>query len=149
MGIPVVTRECTPRACRNSWKPMRLPPRHEMRPDSLALHAEQLRFPNQTSVPPRKLHYVSNRPLSVLLVHELIHQSWYPHQIVCGVTIILLRNDHTIRCYVILITIQHWKWSLSEWPMESLRDWIQVSCIAGKFFIIWAIRNHILQNPKS
>ena len=48
MGIPVVTREYTPRACRNSRKPMRLPPRHEMRPDSPALHAEQLRFPNQT-----------------------------------------------------------------------------------------------------
>ena len=27
---------------------MRLPPRHEMRPDSPALHAEQLRFPNKT-----------------------------------------------------------------------------------------------------
>ena len=34
MGIPVVTREYTPRAWRNSRKPMRLPLRHEMRPDS-------------------------------------------------------------------------------------------------------------------
>ena len=48
MGIPDVTREYNPRACRNSRKPMRLPPRNEMRPDSPALHAEQLRFPNQT-----------------------------------------------------------------------------------------------------
>ena len=46
-GFAVVTREYTPRACRNSRKPMRLPPRHEVRPDSPALHAEQLRFPNQ------------------------------------------------------------------------------------------------------
>ena len=53
MGSPVVTREYTPRACRNSRKRMRLPPRHEMRPDSLALHAEQLRFPNQTHKEPR------------------------------------------------------------------------------------------------
>ena len=53
MGIPVVTREYTSRACRNSRKPMRLPPRHEMRPDSPALHAEQLRFPNQTHKEPR------------------------------------------------------------------------------------------------
>ena len=47
MDIPVVTREYTPGSCRNSRKPMRLPPRHGMRPDSPALHAEQLRFPNQ------------------------------------------------------------------------------------------------------
>ena len=53
MGIPVVTREYTPRAFRNSSKPMRLPPRHEMRPDSPALHAEQLRFPNQTHKDPQ------------------------------------------------------------------------------------------------
>ena len=53
MGTPVVTRECTPRACRNSRKPMRLPTRHEMRPDSPALHAEQLCFPNQTHKEPR------------------------------------------------------------------------------------------------
>ena len=32
---------------------MRLPSRHEMRPDSPALHAEQLRFPNQTHKEPR------------------------------------------------------------------------------------------------
>ena len=32
---------------------MRLPPLHEMRPDSPALHAEQLRFPNQTHKEPR------------------------------------------------------------------------------------------------
>ena len=53
MGIPVLTREYTPRACRNSRKPMRLPTLHEMRPDSTALHAEQLRFPNQTHKDPR------------------------------------------------------------------------------------------------
>ena len=53
MGIPVVTREYTPGACRNSRKPMRLPRRHEMRPDSPALYAEQLRFPNQTHKEPR------------------------------------------------------------------------------------------------
>ena len=32
---------------------MSLPHRHEMRPDSPALHAEQLRFPNQTHKDPR------------------------------------------------------------------------------------------------
>ena len=48
MDIPAVTREYTPGACCNSRKPMRLPTRHEMRPDSPALHAEQLRFPNET-----------------------------------------------------------------------------------------------------
>ena len=48
MCIPVVTREYTPGACRNLRKSMRLPPRHAMRPDSHALHAEQLRFQNQT-----------------------------------------------------------------------------------------------------
>ena len=53
MCIPVVTREYTPGPCRNSRKPMRLPPRHEMRPNSPALHAEQLRFPNQTHKDPR------------------------------------------------------------------------------------------------
>ena len=53
MGIPVVTREYTLGACRNSRKPMRLPRRQEMRPDSPALHAEQWRFPNQTHKEPR------------------------------------------------------------------------------------------------
>ena len=37
----------------NSRKPMRLPHRHEMRPDSPALCSEQLRFPNQTCKEPR------------------------------------------------------------------------------------------------
>ena len=53
MGSPVVTREYTPRTFRNSRKPMRLPPRHEMRIDSPALHEDQLRFPNQTHKDPR------------------------------------------------------------------------------------------------
>ena len=53
MGILIVTREYIPRACCNSRKPVRLPPRHEMRPDSSAVHAEQLRFPNQTHKDPR------------------------------------------------------------------------------------------------
>ena len=53
MGIHVVTREYTPGACSNSRKPMRRPPRHEMGPDSPALHEEQLRFPNQTHKEPR------------------------------------------------------------------------------------------------
>ena len=53
MGIPDITREYTPGACRNSRKPMRLPPCHEMRPDSPALHAEQWRFINQTHKEPR------------------------------------------------------------------------------------------------
>ena len=52
MGIPFVTREYTPGACRKSRKHMRLPPRDEMWPDSPALHAEQLRFPNQTHKEP-------------------------------------------------------------------------------------------------
>ena len=45
MGIPIVTREYTPRACRNSRKPMRLPPRHEMRPDSLHCMKSNCVFP--------------------------------------------------------------------------------------------------------
>ena len=53
MGTPVVTREYTPYACRNSRKHMRLPRLHEMTPESPALHAEQLRFPNQTHKDPR------------------------------------------------------------------------------------------------
>ena len=53
MGIPVVTREYTTGSCRNSRKHMRLHPRHEMRPDSPTLHAEQLCFPNQTHKEPR------------------------------------------------------------------------------------------------
>ena len=60
MGIPVVTREYTPGACRNSRKLIRLPTRHEMRPDSPALHAEQLRFPNQTRKDPR---FASHLPI--------------------------------------------------------------------------------------
>ena len=62
MGIPVVTREYNPRACRNSKKPMRLPPHHEMRPDSPALHAEQLSFRNQTHKDPRFAWWNSTSP---------------------------------------------------------------------------------------
>ena len=53
MDFPAVTREYTPGSCRKSRKPMRLPPRREMRPDSPALCPEQLRFPNQTRKEPR------------------------------------------------------------------------------------------------
>ena len=53
MDIPAITREYSPGSCRNENKPMRLPSRREMRPDSPALHAEQLRFPNQTRKEPR------------------------------------------------------------------------------------------------
>ena len=53
MAIPVVTREYTPGACRNSRKFMRLPPRCKMRPDSPALRAEELRVPNQRRKEPR------------------------------------------------------------------------------------------------
>ena len=41
MDIPALTREYTPGSCSNSRKPMRLPTRHEMRPDSPALHAHR------------------------------------------------------------------------------------------------------------
>ena len=51
--IPAVTREYTPGYCRNSRKPMRLPPHREMRPDSPALGAEQFRVPNQTCKEPQ------------------------------------------------------------------------------------------------
>ena len=53
MGIPIVTRDYTQGACRYSRKHMRLPTLYEMRPDSTALHAEQLCFPNQTHKDPR------------------------------------------------------------------------------------------------
>ena len=48
MYIPAVTGEYNPGSCRNSRKSMRLPPRREMRPDSQAMHVEQLHFSNQT-----------------------------------------------------------------------------------------------------
>ena len=53
MDIPAVTRKYTPGSCRNSRKPMRLPPRREMRPNSPALQAEEFCFPNQTRKEPR------------------------------------------------------------------------------------------------
>ena len=52
MDIHAVTWEYTPGSCRNSRKPIRLPPRWELRPCSPALHAEQFRFPNQTRKEP-------------------------------------------------------------------------------------------------
>ena len=70
MGIPVVTREYNTGACCNSRKPMRLPPRHEMRPDSPALHAEQLRYPNQTHKEPRFAWLNSREP------QQLSHHTW-------------------------------------------------------------------------
>ena len=42
---------------------VRLPPRHEMRPDSPALHAEQLRFPNQTHKEPQFIIRASRGPI--------------------------------------------------------------------------------------
>ena len=53
MDISAVTRDYTPGSCRNSRKPIGLPRCHDMRPDSPALHAEQLCFPNQTRKEPR------------------------------------------------------------------------------------------------
>ena len=52
MAIPTVTREYTSGSCRNSRKPMRLPPLCEMRPASPALGAEQFRAPNLTRKEP-------------------------------------------------------------------------------------------------
>ena len=89
MGIPVVTREYTPRACRNSRKPMRQPPRHEMRPDSPALHAEQLRFPNQKHKEPRWSPlgwtgwiFLHSKRLSSLLQHNSSKASIFWHSTV-------------------------------------------------------------------
>ena len=48
MHIPAVTREYNPGLCHNSRNPMRLPTHREMRPNSLALRAEQFRFRNET-----------------------------------------------------------------------------------------------------
>ena len=48
MAIPAVTQEYTTGSCRNSRNPMRHPHWWEMRPESLALGAEQFRVPNQT-----------------------------------------------------------------------------------------------------
>ena len=53
MAIPAVTREYTPGSCRNSKKPMRWPPRREIRPDAPALGTEQFRIPNQTRKEPQ------------------------------------------------------------------------------------------------
>ena len=53
MDIPAVTQEYTPGLCRNLRNPMRLPTRREMRPDSLALRAEQFRFQNETRNEPQ------------------------------------------------------------------------------------------------
>ena len=47
MATTTVIGEYTPGSHRKSSKPMRLPPRWEMRPDSSDLGAEQFRVPNQ------------------------------------------------------------------------------------------------------
>ena len=47
MAIPAVTQKYTPGSRRNSRKPMRLPHRCDMRPDSPALGAEQFRLPSK------------------------------------------------------------------------------------------------------
>ena len=52
-SIPAVTREYTPGRCCNSRNPMSHPPRRELRPESPALGAEQVRVPNQTHKEPR------------------------------------------------------------------------------------------------
>ena len=52
MATPAITREYTPGSCHNSSKPMRLPPRRKMRPDSPALGAEQFHVHNQTGKEP-------------------------------------------------------------------------------------------------
>ena len=48
MAIPAVTREYMPGSCHNSRKTRRIPPRREMKPDSLELGAESFGAPNQT-----------------------------------------------------------------------------------------------------
>ena len=53
MASPFVTQKYTPGSRRNSRKPMRLPPREEMRPDSAKFGAEQFLVPNQTLTEPR------------------------------------------------------------------------------------------------
>ena len=45
MAMPAETREYTPGSSSNSKETMRLPPRHEMRLDCPALHAEQFHVP--------------------------------------------------------------------------------------------------------
>ena len=51
-ATPAVTREYTPGSRHNSRKTRRIPLHREMRPDSPALHAEQLLVPNQTGKEP-------------------------------------------------------------------------------------------------
>ena len=53
MAIPAVTREYTPGPGRKSRNPMRHCPQQEMRPESPALGAEQVRVPNQTRKEPQ------------------------------------------------------------------------------------------------
>ena len=48
MAITTLTQECTTSSHRNSRKTIRLALRHEKRPDSPALHAEQVHVPHQT-----------------------------------------------------------------------------------------------------
>ena len=67
MAIPAVTQEYTTGSCCNSRNPMRHPPWWEMRPESLALGAEQFRVPNQTCKEPQCASWntrESPRPLS-------------------------------------------------------------------------------------
>ena len=52
MATPTITREHTPGSRRNSIKTMIFPARREMRPNSLALLAEQFLVTNQTGKEP-------------------------------------------------------------------------------------------------
>ena len=52
MATPALTWEYTTGSHRNLRKTMRLPPRHEMRPDYPALCAEQLHHPKKSPKEP-------------------------------------------------------------------------------------------------
>ena len=70
MNIPAVTREYNPGSCRTSWKPMKLSPPCEMRPDSPALCPEQLRFRYQTRKEPQFAWLNSRESPTTLLQDE-------------------------------------------------------------------------------
>ena len=153
MDIPSVTREYTPGSCRNSRKPMRLPPRHERRPHSPALHAEQLRFPKKhirsldlvdwTLESPQQDCHKTRRTLNVIKIK--LHNPHNYLMCVCSVAQFCLTLCDPINCSLLVPSSMGFSWQ-EYWsglpfhppgdpPNPGTESMSSVSWIAGKFFI--------------